>query len=256
MSRPEYGLPPEFYYNEREAKKYSQSTRIIDIQAQMSDRCLELLNLKAGKPALLLDIGCGSGISGEVINENGFHWVGVDISRDMLNVAQERETEGELYQCDMGQGLSFRPGVFDGAVSVSALQWLFVASKKNDVPFKRLCKFFQSLNNCLSKGARAALQFYPDGPEQIEMATSSAVKAGLKTGLIIDYPNSTKARKIYLLLSTSDEDLSSIKPRMLEMEEMEEEKVDGQVSSEDEKEEKKADYLSKRSKHIHKKKSR
>ena len=55
----------------------------------------------------------------------------------------------------MGQGFKFRPGVFDGAISISALQWLFVASKKDQLPFKRLCKFFQCLSNCLAKGARA-----------------------------------------------------------------------------------------------------
>ena len=60
------------------------STRIIEIQAQMSERALELLNLKVDQPALLLDIGCGSGISGEVLNENGHSWIGLDISIDML----------------------------------------------------------------------------------------------------------------------------------------------------------------------------
>jgi len=54
----------------------------------------------------------------------------MDISRDMLNVAMERATEGDLYEMDMGHGLPFRPGVFDAAISISALQWLCVASKK------------------------------------------------------------------------------------------------------------------------------
>lgn len=46
---------------------------------------------------MILDIGCGSGISGEEITDQGHFWVGVDISRDMLNVAIERESEGDLY---------------------------------------------------------------------------------------------------------------------------------------------------------------
>lgn len=45
----------------------------------------------------------------------------MDISRDMLNVAKERKAEGDLLQIDMGQGFNFRPGVFDAAISVSAL---------------------------------------------------------------------------------------------------------------------------------------
>ena len=50
----------------------------------MGERALELLNLKPDQPALLLDIGCGSGISGEVLTEHGHTWIGLDISRDML----------------------------------------------------------------------------------------------------------------------------------------------------------------------------
>lgn len=49
---------------------------------------LELMNIgdatETGKPLLLLDIGCGSGLSGDVIEENGHMWVGLDISKSML----------------------------------------------------------------------------------------------------------------------------------------------------------------------------
>ena len=72
-----------------------------------------------------------------------------------LDKANEKETEGELYECDMGQGFSFRPGVFDGAVSISVLQWLFVAARKDQIPHKRVSKFFTSLYNCLGRNARA-----------------------------------------------------------------------------------------------------
>lgn len=43
-------------------------------------------------------------------------WVGIDISRSMLNVARENETKGDLIWGDIGQGLSFRPGTFDYAI--------------------------------------------------------------------------------------------------------------------------------------------
>ena len=50
------------------------------------------------------------------------------------------------------------------------------------------------------KGARCAFQFYPSGPEQVEMITSAAMKNGFTGGLIVDYPNSKKAKKFYLFL--------------------------------------------------------
>lgn len=49
---------------------------------------------------------------------------GMDISPSMLGIAGEREVEGDLLLQDLGQGLPLRPGMFDGAISISAVQWL------------------------------------------------------------------------------------------------------------------------------------
>lgn len=37
----------------------------------------------------------------------------------MLKVGVEREVSGDTIENDIGQGLPFRPGMFDGAISVS-----------------------------------------------------------------------------------------------------------------------------------------
>ena len=42
--------------------------------------------LREGKTSFLLDIGCGSGLSGALLEERGHYWVGCDISKDMLQV--------------------------------------------------------------------------------------------------------------------------------------------------------------------------
>lgn len=123
--RPEHSAPPEIFYNEDEARKYTDNTRMIAIQTALTERALELLALpQDGSPKLLLDLGCGSGLSGEALTENGHVWVGFDISPAMLDVARERDVEGDVAQLDLGHGLPIRPGSFDGAISISALQWL------------------------------------------------------------------------------------------------------------------------------------
>ena len=94
MSRPELQAPPESYYNEEEAQKYTERNRIIKIQSEMADRCIQLLEIQE-EGALVLDIGCGSGLSGEILSEEGHYWFGMDISRAMMNVAKDREVEGE-----------------------------------------------------------------------------------------------------------------------------------------------------------------
>lgn len=118
----------------------------------------------------------------------------------MLDVALERDVEGDLMLWDIGQGLSFRPGVFDGAVSVSVVQWLCNQDKSCNNPVQRIKKFFVSLYNCLARGAKAVLQIYPENSHQLELLTSAALKAGFGGGLLTDYPNSTRAKKHYLVL--------------------------------------------------------
>ena len=90
MSRPESTGHASLFYNAKEARKYDSSSRMVGVQREITDRAIELLKLPTDKPSLVLDVGCGSGLSGQVLEERGHAWVGCDVSRDMLNVANER----------------------------------------------------------------------------------------------------------------------------------------------------------------------
>ncbi|KAJ6704605.1 METHYLTRANSFERASE-RELATED [Salix viminalis] len=205
-NRPELLAPPEIFYDDSEARKYTSSSRIIDIQARLSERALELLALPVdGIPRLLLDIGCGSGLSGETLTDNGHQWIGLDISQSMLDIALEREVEGDLLLGDMGQGLALRPGIIDGAISISAVQWLCNADKSSHEPRLRL--------KCLARGARAVFQVYPENIAQRELILRSAMHAGFAGGVVMDYPHSTKSRKEYLVLTCGPPSISTSVPR-------------------------------------------
>lgn len=219
--RPERQAPPEVFYNDREARKYTSSSRIVKIQEKLSERALELLALPDdGVSRLLLDIGCGSGLSGETLSENGHHWIGMDISEAMLEVAVERETEGDLLLSDIGQGMPFRPGTLDGAISISAVQWLCNADKTCNYPRLRLKAFFGTLYKSLARGARAVLQIYPENAAQLEMISSAALKSGFSGGVVVDYPHSTRAMKYFLVLSCGPPSTSTALPKGKEGDEM------------------------------------
>ena len=136
---------------------------------------------------------------------------------------------------DMGQGLPFRTGMFDGAISISAVQWLCYSNSKNENPMcgfefcfmcsRRLNAFFMTLFNSLRSGGkwrlslimscRAVIQLYPETPEQMELISKSAMKCGFVGGLVVDYPNrlffplsltpSAKAKKMYLVLKAGND---------------------------------------------------
>ncbi|KAL1744557.1 S-adenosyl-L-methionine-dependent methyltransferase [Schizophyllum fasciatum] len=212
MSRPELQAPPEIYYGDVEASKYTGNTRNQQIQAEMTYRALELLQLPPGESAFLLDIGCGSGLSGEILEEEGHIWAGVDIAPSMLEIALEREVEGDLFLQDIGQGFGFRPGSFDGAISISVLQWLLNAetSHPTSSPPHRLTRFFTTLHSALRNPSRAVLQFYPSSDDQVQLITSIAMRAGFGGGIVVDYPNSNKAKKVFLVLYVGGNGLQQV----------------------------------------------
>lgn len=194
----------DVHYNDTEARKYTTSSRIQNIQASMTRRALELLDLE--EPSFILDVGCGSGLSGEILTaepeeQGGPHiWVGMDVSPSMLDVALQRDVEGDLLLADIGQGVPFRAGTFDAAISISAIQWLCNAESSETSPEGRLSRFFNGLYASLKRGGKAVCQFYPKNETQKRMITQAAVKAGFGAGILEDDPE-TKNVKLYLVLT-------------------------------------------------------
>lgn len=171
----------------------------------MTHRAIELLGL--AQPSFILDIGCGSGLSGEILSEDDHTWIGLDISPSMLDIALQREVEGDLFLSDMGQGLPFRAGAFDAAISISAIQWLCNADTSAVSPEGRLRRFFDTLYACLRRGGRAVCQFYPKNEQQRTMISAAAIRAGFGAGILED-DGGTKNAKLYLVLTVGGGDVT------------------------------------------------
>lgn len=161
------------------------------MQSEISQRCIELSGKNTG---IALDIGCGSGIGGLVLEENNFNWVGVDISEDMLSLIKKKN----VIKCDIGDGLPFKPGVFDLSISVSCIQWLFQSYKTEHSPLKRIRKFFTDLHMCMKLDGVVVIQVYCT-QNQCDILQKIASGCGFHTETIVDSPN-TKKVKTYLVL--------------------------------------------------------
>jgi hypothetical protein len=116
------------HYGAAEAARYDDANG--KVQAELACRCAAMLALPPAQPALLLDAGCGSCLGWDALQAqapSGVFCLGMDVSRAMLQRASAAGAarHGDLVLCDLAQRLPLRAAaVYDGVLSVSALQWL------------------------------------------------------------------------------------------------------------------------------------
>lgn len=79
----------------------------------------QILNLLPPPPAKLLDVGVGSGWTSELFAMRGYEVLGLDISPDMIDLANMRSGKAKFSVCDYETGPI--PGGFDVAVIYDAL---------------------------------------------------------------------------------------------------------------------------------------
>jgi SAM-dependent methyltransferase len=76
----------------------------------------------AGTPFRLLDIGCGSGYAARMAAALGATVTGIDITPELIEIAQERLPEADFVTGGM-DALPFDEGTFDAAVAFNAFQF-------------------------------------------------------------------------------------------------------------------------------------
>ncbi len=86
-------------------------------------RCADALASVAAKKSLsILDIGCGTGLSGKIISETGFTNIdGCDINPEMLEVAKTRKLYQQLWLSDPENPFPFTTGKYDAITAVGVI---------------------------------------------------------------------------------------------------------------------------------------
>ena len=187
------------YFNYNEISRYAESKSLMNIQEKITIRALELLDFSK-KNATILDLGCGPGFTGLYLNEIGYRIVSVDLLLDFLlyyDIKELNPLQGDI------SFLAFRSQVFDAIISISALQWLcvnFDEKKTSDL----IRKLAQDTYNVLKPHSKAIFQFYPKNNTIMQEVGSLFIETTqFSGGFIIDNPDSSKKRKIYLILEKS-----------------------------------------------------
>jgi predicted TPR repeat methyltransferase len=107
----------------REFSSHYDSKMLESLSYQAPERIQELIRAEIGDAAGLdiLDIGCGTGLSGVGLKERAACLVGIDLSPQMIEVAQERDIYDQLEIAEITEWLEQTEGQFDLIVACDCL---------------------------------------------------------------------------------------------------------------------------------------
>lgn len=201
---------PNSYLGEK-AEEYDNQTWMYRNQAQSTLRCIEyLFDEKLGSEILtsnidflILDLGCGTGFSSEVLVKNGFRVVGIDILWDMLSKAKlkeslKQENFTDFILADITR-LPLRDHTVDHIISVSAYNFITHEAHSTREIHKILNNTTKHLNNILKSQGRVIIEFYPENDEELDLYVKSFTSYGFD-GYLIKNDLEQKGGQTFLLL--------------------------------------------------------
>ncbi|XP_028277928.1 methyltransferase-like protein 27 [Parambassis ranga] len=106
------------------AENYEQDMQILESSSQrLAANSVSAHFTGDRESAAVLDVACGTGLVAEQLRQHGFtHFVGVDGSKSMLEIARKKGLYEDLKECLLGdQPLPLPKGSFDVVIIVAAL---------------------------------------------------------------------------------------------------------------------------------------
>lgn len=143
---------------DKEAKIYDEwyKSKLGNFVDEVETRCVFDL-FKAKKGMKVLDVGCGTGNFSIKLAKMGCEVVGIDVSEEMLKVAEAKAREEGLnikfYKMDAHQ-MEFEDNTFDGVLSVTAFEFLKEPEKAIEEIFRVLKPNGQLLIGTINKNSK------------------------------------------------------------------------------------------------------
>ncbi|MFW9895331.1 MAG: methyltransferase domain-containing protein [Candidatus Thorarchaeota archaeon] len=202
---------PFDYINDK-ANEYDNSRWMERNQKRTTTLCIQYLfdeNLnndkldgnQMGDPILVLDLGCGTGFSSEILTKNGFYVVGVDILPDMIYKAKEKSKKIKrlmLILADINS-LPIREKKIDHIISVSSYNFIVHGKENYGEQVKLLNETAKSLGKILKRKGRIIIEFYPKDEQELTKFNKSFIRNGFKGFMVKSNPNQ-KSGQTFLLL--------------------------------------------------------
>jgi SAM-dependent methyltransferase len=219
MTRKKKCILPQFphdYIGEK-AEEYNQLEWMERNQKKTTLQCVEYLfdpklgeyKIKNFSHFLILDLGCGTGFSTEVLIDIGYNVVGIDILMDMLEKAVHKThnlSEFTIFDLLLASIIQppLRPSMFHHIISVSAYNFITYGKTEISEVQQTLNSTAKYLNRLLKKEGRIVIEFYPNNDKELNLFVSSFTRNKFDGFFIKNNPQQ-KAGKTFLLLKKTDE---------------------------------------------------
>ncbi|MFX1365861.1 MAG: class I SAM-dependent methyltransferase [Promethearchaeota archaeon] len=203
----DYLLEKAEEYNNSKWMKRNQNRTTLQSIKYLYDKKLED-DKKTGiikrESPLILDLGCGTGFSSEILIQNGFRVIGIDISEDMILKARQKKkilkiyNDLELILADINH-LPFRRNKIDHIISISSYNFITYGLENYGEKFKLLNDTAQKLHEILQKNGRIVIEFYPKDERELKMFNKSFINNNFEGYMVKSNPNQ-KSGQTFLLL--------------------------------------------------------
>ena len=194
------------YDNSIWMERNQKKTTLISIQYLCSNE-LDKIGLNDNvlpEESIILDLGCGTGFSSEILALNGFKVIAIDILKDMLYKVLDKKEENDIYQkiefilADM-TSLPIRHDSIDHVISISAYNFITYGKKDKRDILKTLNNTAKYIRKVLKPRGRIVIEFYPKDDKELDQFSQSFTRNGF-SGFYIKKYESQRSGQTFLLL--------------------------------------------------------
>ncbi|MFX1358688.1 MAG: class I SAM-dependent methyltransferase [Promethearchaeota archaeon] len=196
------------YENSTSMERNQKRTTLITLQYLFDEKLnnIGFEDVLKENTYLILDLGCGTGFSTEILLAEGFRVIAVDILIDMLSKAVKKKhffpnnNNVEYLLADINH-LPFRINSIDLAISISAYNFIIYGKEDILEINKTVNNSAKYLHEILKQNGRIVLEFYPKDDDELYLFISSFINNGFKGFMVKNNPRQ-KGGQTFLLLKS------------------------------------------------------